>query len=193
MAEVLRTEAASPDECQMTNTMPAGKPPSVPDLPELPQRASPASNPAWNRSAEAVGRSVGTAVAEVRRLPRRIDDLKSRIHVVGENAGTTVSHVRNSAEARTAALREAAEVGLLEFADKAAAYTEEVGMRASERMRSLRRRAWWTLENARCALRRQMWEAGQWKPQRPLHTIAVAASAAFAFGVLLRIWRSSHE
>src|ERR1700751_1918604 len=52
------------------------------DLPELPEAASIASNPALNRSAEVVGRGVGNAVAGVRRLPQQFEKLRSRIYVV---------------------------------------------------------------------------------------------------------------
>jgi len=202
MAEVVRSETSSQDTRHPTNTRPTGEsvidpglelPELPPTLPKLPATASPASNPAWNRSAEAVGRGVGTAVAGVRRIPRRIDHLKSRIHVVSDNASSTVNEVRNSAEAKTAALREAAEVGLLEFADKAAAYTEELGLRASERIENLRREAWWKLNSARRIVRHRMVQLRDWKPTRPLQVIVVSASAAFALGVMLRIWRSSHD
>ena len=90
-------------------------------------------------------------------------------------------------------MRDAAEVGLLEFADKAAAYTEEVGGRASERIERLRREAWWKLNAARRIAQYRFVQLREWKPERPLQVILVSASAAFALGVLLRIWRSSHD
>jgi len=202
MAEVLRRDIPSQDVRDPTNTKPAGEslidpglelPELPPTLPKLPATASPASNPAWNRSAEVVGRSVGTAVAGVRAIPRRIDGLKSRLQVVGENASITTSDIRHSAESKTAALREAAEVGLLEFADKAAAYTEDIGMRTSRKIEDLRREAWWKLNAVRRIARYRIGQLEEWKPQRPLQVILVSASAAFALGVMLRIWRSSHD
>lgn len=181
MAEVWRTTAETPENS--TSITPTEDAAVAANLPELP---APASNPAWNRSAEAVGRSVGTAVSEVRRLPQRLDDLRSRIHLVSRNAG-------ESAEAKAAELRDAAELGLLELADKAAVYTSEMGWRASSRLDNLRREAWWKLEAARTIVRHRAANVRRWRPARPVQVIVVSASAAFAVGVLLRIWRSNHD
>lgn len=162
-------------------------------LPELPAAASPASNPTWNRSAEAVGRGVGAAVSEVRRLPRRLDDLRSRIHLVGKEAGLEAHDIGNSVEAKAAELRDAAELGLLELADKAAVYTSEIGSRASYRIENLRREAWWKLEAVRTIVRHRAAHVRRWKPERPLQVVVVSASAAFAVGVLLRIWGANRD
>jgi ElaB/YqjD/DUF883 family membrane-anchored ribosome-binding protein len=186
MAEVWRATALPESSTNVTPTEDA----VAANLPELP---APASNPAWNRSAEAVGRSVGTAVSEVRRLPRRLDDLRSRIHLVSLSAGESAHGIRNSAEAKAAELRDAAELGLLELADKAAVYTSEMGWRASSRLDHLRREARWRLEAVRTIARHRVTDVRRWQPERPLQVIAVSASAAFAVGVLLRIWRSNRD
>lgn len=191
MAEVWRNKGETPDTSTRIaaneNKIESG----VGALPEkplaLPATAAPASNPAWNRSAEMVGRSVGTAVSEVRRLPRRLDDLKSKIHLVGKDAGVSLSGVRSSAETKAAELTDAAEIGLLELADKAAVYTSEIGCRASHRLDDFRREAWWKLAAMRTIVRHRVAGLRRWSPEQPLQVIVVSASAAFALGVLLRI------
>jgi hypothetical protein len=200
MAEVLRTKGGSQNVRYPTESTPLGETPAESqreDLPALPATATTsrayAVNPALNRSAEAVGRSVGTAVAEVRRLPRQLGRLKSRIHLVGESASAAAEDLRSSAEEKAAGLRDAAEVGLLELADKASLYTSEMGGRASERIESLRREAWWKLAAVRTIVRHRAAELRRWEPERPLQVIVVSASAAFALGVMLRIWRSSND
>jgi ElaB/YqjD/DUF883 family membrane-anchored ribosome-binding protein len=196
MAEVWRANAETP-ESPNNDVNPleesATAACTTEEMPALPTTTTPASNPAWNRSAEAVGRGVGTAVSEVRRLPRRLDNLKYRIHLVGKNAEQSVHEARSSAEAAAAELRDAAELGLLELADKAALYTSEIGSRASHRIEDLRREAWWKLEAVRAIVRHRASHVRRWKPQRPLQVIVVSASAAFALGVLLRIWGSNRD
>ena len=154
------------------------------------QPASPVSsvNPALNRSAEAVGRRLGTAVAEVRRLPRQ---LRSRIQLARENAASKVAELRGAAETKAASLRDAAEVGLLELADKAAVYTSAAGTRRASRMQRLRRVAMCRLDSLRHQLRRGVSGVGAWQPEDPLRVLLVGASAGFAVGVILRIWRGS--
>lgn len=193
MAEVWRTNAETPgDPTTVTPTEDAAVAANVPEpLPEL--AASLASNPTWNRSAEAVGRGVGTAVNEVRRLPRRLDDLRSRIHLVSKEASVSAHGIGASVEAKGAELRDAAELGLLALADKAAVYTSEIGSRASYRIENLRREAWWKLAAVRTIVRHRAANIRRWQPGRPLQVIVVSASAAFAVGVLLRIWGSSRD
>ena len=189
MAEVWRTSAETPESS--TNVTPTEDAAVAAYLPEqLPELPAPASNPAWNRSAEAVGRGMGTAVNEVRRLPRRLDDLRSRIHLV---ARESAHDVRNSAEATATELRDAAELGLLELADKAAVYTSEMGWRAGNRLDHLRREARWKLEAVRAIVRYRAANVRRWRPERPLQVIVVSASAALALGVLLRVWRSNRD
>lgn len=195
MAEVWRTNAETPESS--TNVIPtegAAVAANLPEqLPELPATGAPASNPAWNRSAEMVGRGVGSAVSEVRRWPRRLDDLRSRIHLVSKEANLEAHDIRNSAEARAVNLRDSAERGLLELADKAAVYTSEIGSRAGNRLEDLRREAWWKLAAVRTIVRHRAANLRRWEPERPLQVIVVSAGAAFAVGVLLRIWRSNRD
>src|SRR6185312_10776749 len=56
-----------------------GQPGAPPELPET--SAVRASNAQLNRSAEAVGRRVGNAVAGVRSIPQQVARLRARIHV----------------------------------------------------------------------------------------------------------------
>ncbi|HKD85040.1 MAG TPA: hypothetical protein VKB58_09855 [Terriglobales bacterium] len=154
------------------------------------QTARPATtvNPSLNRSAEAVGRGLGSAVAGVRRLPQQ---LRSRIHLVGENAASKFAELRGAAETKAANLRDAAEVGLLELADKAAAYTSAAGTRRGSRMQRLRRVAMCRVDSLRYEARRGVAALTAWQPEDPLRVLLVGASAGFALGVILRAWRGN--
>ena len=198
MAEVIRNNAVSGE--QYPDAPQAGDPSAEPRrqhaveaLPEHASSPQPASNAALNRSAEVVGRSVGTAVAGIRKLPDQFDRLRSRIHLVRRNAEESVAGLRDSAESKAADWRDAAEIGLLELADKAAAYTSTIRSRGSNRIDELRRTAHYRLEDMRRTARVRMAQARDWKPEKPLQAIMICAGAAFAFGVILRIWRSSNE
>src|SRR5581483_4250288 len=64
MAEASRTDAAAMNTRKLPGTETySGEAKAPPSRPELPQTASPANNPALNRSAEALGRGMGVAVA----------------------------------------------------------------------------------------------------------------------------------
>lgn len=161
------------------------------DLPELPERASPANSPALNRSAEAVGRGVGTAVAGVRGLPRQFDKLRSRIHVVGAREGSrsVVEQARDTVER----WREAAEQSTTELRDTAEGYTYELTDRTNRRLEDLRQRAVWRINRLRVVANRWLGQARHWQYERPLQLIGGCAAAAFAAGVALRIWRSNRD
>lgn len=154
------------------------------DLPELPERASPASNPALNGLGEAVGRRVGTAVAGVRRLPQQIDKLRSKIHLVDRQSST----MKTAAE-----LRDAAGQRISEFTDQAGQYTHEVADRANRRMDELKQRLQWRVDELRRSARRWMADAQHWETERPLQVIAGCAAAAFLLGVALRVRRSYRD
>ena len=183
MAEVLRADTP-PRDVQY--------PPDFTDTSDVtdenggtrPTGAATGGNPALNRSAEAVGRGLGTAVAEVRRLPRRI-------HLVTETAASKVAELRGAAETKAANLRDAAEVGLLELADKAAVYTSAAGTRRGSRWQRLRRVAMCRLDALRHRVHRGISGVGAWQPEDPVRVLLVGASAGFAAGVILRVWRSS--
>ena len=153
-------------------------------------RTATAVSPALNRSAEVVGRGLGTAVAEVRRFPQQ---LRSRLHVVGENAASRAAELRSAAETKAASLRDAAEIGLLELADKAALYTSATGTRRGNRLQRLRRVALCRLDALRHDVRRGMAGVRAWEPDDPLRVLLVGASAGFALGVILRVWRGSRD
>ena len=160
------------------------------DLPELPERAAPASNPALNRSAQAVGRGVGTAVAGVRGLPRQFDKLRSRIHLVGsQRSASLADEARNKVEQ----WREAAEQKTAEVKDRAELYAYEVTDRTNRRLEDFRQRTVWRINRLRVVANRWRGQARHWQYERPLQVIAGCAAAAFAAGVALRIWRSTSE
>ncbi len=153
------------------------------DLPGLPESASPASNPALNRSAEALGRGMGTAVAGVRRLPRQLDKLRSRIHVVPRH---DMSEIRESALEAAADWRDAAEDSIAEWKNRAELYAQDVAGHTNRRLEVLQRRMAANIATIRRKARRWEWD-------QPLKVIATCAAAGFVAGVALRIWRSNNN
>jgi len=163
--------------------------------PELPQRTSRASNPALNRSAQAVGRGVGTAVAGVRRLPQQLDKLRSRIHLVPgrESAAGAMADIKDSALETAADWRNAAEDTLGELKDRAETYSYEVVDRTNRRLEELRRRTEWRIVELRRTARQWLVIARHWESERPLQVIGSCAAAALVAGVALRVWRSNRD
>jgi ElaB/YqjD/DUF883 family membrane-anchored ribosome-binding protein len=196
MALVPRNDAAErkPDDSTGTPDLKdsAGEPPL--SRPEIPQLASPAGNAALNRSAEAVGRGVGTAVASVRRLPGQFDKLRSRIHLVPKReAAAAVSEICDSAREAAADWRDAAEETAAELKARAETYTREAAERSNRTMEDLWRRLEWRVDELRRSTRAWLETARQWEAEQPLKFVAGCAAAAFVVGVTLRIWRSSHD
>lgn len=195
MAEAVRTDnqwhAQEPDAPRVGDSLTQAH--SKDQQPALPETAQPANSPALNRSAEAIGRGVGTAVSGVRQIPRQFDRLRSRIYLVSDNTAASMADLRDSAEARATEWRDAAEMGLLELADKASVYTSTIRGRANGRLREFRRHAGHRLGALRHNAQQRLEDAGDWRPQRPLQVIAASAGAAFVVGVMLRVWRSSHD
>src|SRR5689334_9220887 len=183
MAEAWRnnvgTDVHYPTGAEQENELPG----ALSGLPELPERGTPARNPALNRSAETLGRSVGNAVVGVRELPRQFDKLRSRLQVVGRGAGPSAT-MREKVED----LRAAAEDKAAELKNKAEAYTYEASNRANRRLEELRQRAQWRINLLRVRTRRWIGEARHWEYERPFRVVALSAAAAFALGVALRIW-----
>ncbi len=163
------------------------------DEPQLPESARPSSNPALNRSAEVVGRSVGTAMAGVRRLPQQLDKLRSRIHLVPERerVGETISEIRDSAVETAADWCDAAEDSIAELKDRAEAYRHEVAERSHQGWEALQRQTEWRIVVLRRSARSWLAAARQWESERPLQVIGSCAVAAFVAGGAIRIWRSN--
>ena len=187
MAEASRSDAVKRDINYPPGTREGSGPAEQPrlEVPELPQSASPASNPALNRSAEMVGRGVGTAVASVRRLPQQFGKLRSRIHLV-PRGGAAAEEIRDAAIEAAAEWRDAAEDTVSELTHRVKRYTHEASEEADRRWSVFRRQAEWRIRLLRRDVRR-------WQSERPELVIAVCAAAAFAAGVALRIWRSNHD
>jgi len=195
MAEASRTNSAErnlQDPAAAPEWMGRAGTPQL-DRPELPAKASPASNPALNRSAETVGRSLGNAVAAAQNLPRQIDRLRSRIHVVPgrEAAGTTASNVKDAALETAAEWRDAAEARAYEMRQKAESYLSTVADRTNDSLDELRREA--RVKTDRLRRRAQGWLAAarRMPSERPLVVVGACAAAAFTLGVLLRVRRSN--
>lgn len=90
--------------------------PPVPPERELPPAETRAVNPQWNEAAEQIGSALGRAVATVRDMPARADQVKSemrdRFEVIrgrGREKGAGVaSRVRETAERKANELKERA-------------------------------------------------------------------------------------
>lgn len=195
MAEPSRTDAPRRDVKYPMGAPDSSYPEAHADqlnLPELPESASPASNPTLNRSAQAVGRGFGTAVAGVRRLPQQLDKLRSRIHLVPktERAEETISDIKDSAMEAAADWRDAAEDSIAELKDRAQTYSYEVTERTNRRLEHLRRRAGRRMDVLRRGARAWLLTAQQWENNRPLQFIGGCVAAGFAAGVAFRVWRS---
>lgn len=159
---------------------------------EFSESASPATPPALNRSAEAVGRSVGTAVARVRRLPRELDKLRSRIRLVPkrERAEKAISEIKDSALEAAADWRDAAEDSLAELRDRAETYRYEIAERTNRGLGDVRRRTAVRIEMLRRSVRDRLETARQWETDRPLQFIGGCVATGFVAGIAFRIWRS---
>jgi ElaB/YqjD/DUF883 family membrane-anchored ribosome-binding protein len=196
MPEASRTDAAG-----MNTRKSPGTQSCSPDLeaplgaPELPETATPANNPALSRSAEVVGRSVGAAIAEARRLPQRIDKLRSRIHLVPQRDAVRepLQDLTDSAIETAAQWRDAAEDTLEELKDRAGSYSHEVAERTTRGWGELQRRIDLRTIELRRSARRWLAVTREWQRERPLRVVGICAAAAFAAGVALRIWRSNLE
>jgi ElaB/YqjD/DUF883 family membrane-anchored ribosome-binding protein len=193
MAEASRTDAAGRNMLYspgINENYEAAVEPRL-DLPELPEAATPASNPALNRSAEVVGRSVGNAVAGVRRLPQQFEKLRSRIHVVPRrrpgDGGT------DDLKEAVADWRDAAEDTVSDLTHRVKNYTDEVSETAQRDWEEFRRRMEWRIDALRRDARRQLAAVRRWESEQPLYVIGACAAAAFVAGVALRIWRSNRD
>ncbi len=166
-----------------------GQPGAPPELPET--SAVRASNAQLNRSAEAVGRRVGNAVAGVRSIPQQVARLRSRIHLEDrypepDRNSTSLAEVAGD-------WRDAVEGSVSEMSQAANCYRVELLDRATERLLELQRygeRSYYRLRsraNARVDKVRRM------SQEEPLQFIAGCAAAAFALGMAMRVWRSNYE
>lgn len=160
---------------------------------ELRESASPASNPALNRSAEVVGLGVGTAVAGVRRLPQQLDKLRSRIHLVPSGSGAAAQEIRDAAVDAAVAWQNAAEDTVSELTHRVEKYTYEASEGANRRRYYLRRQIEWRIGALQQQARQCLATARRWGSERPGLVIGACAAAAFAAGVALRVWRSNHD
>jgi ElaB/YqjD/DUF883 family membrane-anchored ribosome-binding protein len=197
MAEAWRSDAAGrsthyPPGAPESHDFPAE--PQLP-LPELPAPAIPASSPALNRSAEALGRGMGNAVAGVRRLPQQIDKLRSRIHLVSgrDRVAIIAEDVRESAVERAEEWRDAAEESLAELKQRADLYADELAGNAHQYWRELRTQSRCRINALRREARQWLATARRWESEQPLRVIGCCAATAFVAGVALRIWRSDRD
>jgi ElaB/YqjD/DUF883 family membrane-anchored ribosome-binding protein len=160
------------------------------DLPELQECTIPANNPSLTRSAEAVGRGIGAAVAGVRNLP---EQLRSRIHMVGGRGDirSSLAEIKNSAAQNVAEWRDSAENRLAELEESAQTYAYQAADRANRRLGDLGRQIQRRVAFLRQRTRRELADFRQLQSEKPLQVIGAFAAAGFAAGVALRIWRSN--
>jgi hypothetical protein len=167
---------------------------------ELPAGDIP-GNPLINRSAESVGRTVGSAVSAVRHLPRRIDQARSQFRSAARErsarASAVVLEMMDTAEQRAERLREATESAISDWAHTARSAGSQVGNQTAEAWDELRRMARARLDYAgRRAVAQWNYAqrtVSQWQQENPLRFVAVVAGTAFVIGAGLRIWRSSRD
>jgi hypothetical protein len=174
-------------------SIPPGQPGAPPELPETSAVPSSGrtSNAQLNRSAEAVGRSVGNAVAGVKSIPQRFERLRSRIPLVDrypepEGYSTSLAEVAGD-------WRDAVEDSVSEMSEAANQYRVEFLDRASERLIELRHLSERRYFEVRRDLNYRLEKARRLSREQPLQVIAGCAIAAFALGVAVRVWRSDHE
>jgi hypothetical protein len=179
--------APSHDEPFRTATGP------LPELPETSTVVVPgcSSNSQLNRSAEALGRGMGNAVAGVKSLPRQFDRLRSRIHLVSQSSES--EDLTSMAGEVVGGWRDAVESGVAEAAVTANRYRSLLGDRTSRGMQELKWRSERRLFALRRDLRHRLDKVRRTSSERPVQFIARCAGTAFALGVVLRIRRSNHE
>ncbi len=155
MVEPFRTDtkdpkASQPDASSLNEYFLSGQhsldvPPEI--FMPAPERCS---NSQLNRSAEALGRGVGNAVAGVKNLPRQLDRLRSRIHLV--HPAVTSDDLTSAADDVVGEWRDAVESGVSEAAESAKRYRSIFVELADRKMQELRSRG----ERRYFALRREL-------------------------------------
>jgi hypothetical protein len=191
---------------------------TAPRNPEYRQGASPTFEPTFspesslppgdiygsgsaNRSAEAIGHRLGTAIFQVRQIPRRIDTARYRLRRAGDktraNASARALQMMDAAADRAEDLRRSTQRNLETLADRAGSRASEMGDRAAARWREIRHVSENRLHEARRRAEAQWIDARRrvehWQREDPVRFLAVVAGSAFVVGAALRIWRSNHE
>jgi ElaB/YqjD/DUF883 family membrane-anchored ribosome-binding protein len=195
-----RTSSDVPD----FDTYPAQSPEEVgaPEAAAVPERELPEwGDHRLNQQAERVGRAVGHTVVAARMARERVRVAKARVVTMQgrarESAASTVDALRHEAQTRVDELRHTAEIRLRSARAVAADKIEDLRESPASRIAGVRAAAAGRLED----LRERAAEAGERARRRavrvadeePLKVILVAGVAAFAAGVALRLWRSSHD
>jgi hypothetical protein len=164
-------------------------PSALPEMSPLEALERP-GNPQLNRSAEALGRGMGNAVAGVKRLPGQFGRLRSKIHLV--NPKDTSELLTRSGEVG-GEWRDALESGVAQAAGTARTYRSIMADLANRQMLELRERSERRYFALRRDLRHRLDKISRMSSEEPLQFIARCAGAAFVMGVALRVWRSNHE
>ena len=168
---------------------------------ELPSRGETSVNTRVNRSARAVGRGVGTAVAEIRQFPRRVDQARSQFRNAGSQtrarASVAALEMMDTAAGRAEHLRSLAQETISEFADTLRSRSSHLSDATAKTWRGLRGAARVRLDSAgrRAAAQWNKTEQTVKTLQRedPVRFLAVVGGVAFVIGAGLRIWRSSND
>ncbi len=157
--------------------------------------------PPLRRSAEVIGRGIGSAVAGVRQFPRSTEEVRSRLRDAGArtraNASAIVLDFMDSAARRTEDLRRSTQETVSDWADTAGSTAAELGDRADAVWRNIRSTAVNRAEYARRRATARWNDArralAQLQREDPAMFLAVVAGAAFVVGAGMRIWRSNHD
>lgn len=196
MAERARTDPNLHNQLDPRNSsMEESLFPTTEPLSELPKATKVeapelSGNPHLNRSAQALGRGMGNAVAGVKNLPRQFDRLRSSIHLVRD---TDASEYLTSSGEVAGKWRDAVESGVAEAAETARKYQSIMSEAASRQVQELRNRSVRRYFAARRNLRHRLEKISRLSFEEPLRFVAGCAGAAFMLGVALRVWRSNHE
>lgn len=153
------------------------------------------------RSAERIGRGLGSAVSTARRLPNRFDTAGSRLRVVGgrtrANASAAAFDLMDNAAQRASTLRDAATEHVSRLSENVGERLSDLTDRASRNWREIQQIAVRRLEAARDTTQRRVAETRrairEWQNDDPLKVLATVAATAFVAGVALRIWRSNRD
>ncbi len=157
--------------------------------------------PPRNRSAENLGRTVGSAVSGVLRFPQRVGQAGSRLRHAGRttraNASAVVLDMMDTAAQRAEDLRRTTGETISEWTGSARRKTSQLGDRAAETWDDLRSSAKQRVDVASRRAAAQ-WNQAQRRVTRlqqedPARFLAVVAGTAFVIGVGLRIWKANRH
>ena len=197
-------EASRNDEAPRNPQYPQGAT-YPPDTELNPERSLPPGDiygrPRMNRSAEAIGHRLGTAMFQVRQFPQRVDTARHRLRQASSrtraNASARALQMMDSAADRAENLRQTSQRNWESLTERVGSRASELGDRAAERWEKFRDASEVRLQEAGRRAEAQWNESRRavehWQREDPVRFLTVVAGSAFVLGAALRIWRSNHE